>query len=185
MKKIEYYEYYIDTEGNVYNNKNHILATSISNSGYKQVTLWKDNKGKSYYIHRLLATYYINNPNNYEQVNHIDGNKLNNALSNLEWCTRQYNTIHAIENKLKTYSNRLNYNEFVELLYKVINGKTFAELTKECPYKVPFLSVKLRKIAVELGIEDKLDASISLQKKLRISNRDELGRIKGRATTIP
>lgn len=56
---------------------------------------------KIYKIHRLLAEYFIPNPNNKPCVNHIDGNKLNNSLSNLEWVTISENTIHAYANKLE------------------------------------------------------------------------------------
>lgn len=51
-------------------------------------------------VHRLVAMKYIPNPNNYEQVNHKDGNKLNNKVENLEWCSQSYNMIDAYKNKL-------------------------------------------------------------------------------------
>lgn len=55
-------------------------------------------RGKSHRVNRVVATCYIPNPNNLPVVNHIDGNKLNNHYSNLEWCTQQYNTQHAYDN---------------------------------------------------------------------------------------
>lgn len=62
---------------------------------YKSVALSK--KGKTYYfrVHRLVATIFIPNPNNLPQVNHKDGNKMNNNLDNLEWCTCSYNIKHG------------------------------------------------------------------------------------------
>lgn len=58
---------------------------------YQIVTLSKDNKGKSYLVHRLVALAWIPNPNNYPQVNHIDEHKDHNWADNLEWCDAKYN----------------------------------------------------------------------------------------------
>lgn len=63
--------------------------------GYYRIALYKKNKIKKEQIHRLVATHFILNPENKPQVNHIDGNKLNNHVSNLEWVTQSENQIHA------------------------------------------------------------------------------------------
>lgn len=65
-----------------------ILYERISNSGYKMVRV----DGANRYIHRLVASAFIENPNNLPQVNHKDENKMNNDVSNLEWCTAKYNS---------------------------------------------------------------------------------------------
>jgi hypothetical protein len=57
-------------------------------------------KGKNYSTHRLVAITFLENPNNYPQINHIDGNPLNNVVENLEWCNRSMNIKHAYKNKL-------------------------------------------------------------------------------------
>lgn len=68
---------------------------TIANTGYYVVVLYNNKKHRTYLIHRLVAEHFIENPNNCECVNHIDGNKLNNNISNLEWCTHQENMAHA------------------------------------------------------------------------------------------
>lgn len=66
----------------------------------KYVGLSKDGKSKRFYVHRLVANTFIENPNNLTDVNHKDGNPFNNNVSNLEWVSRKENIQHAFENKL-------------------------------------------------------------------------------------
>lgn len=70
--------------------------------GYKVVNI----KGKIYYIHRLVAEEFIANPNRLPQINHIDGNKLNNNIENLEWCTNSENMLHAYRIGLIKQNNK-------------------------------------------------------------------------------
>ena len=60
------------------------LEPQLTSDGYLKVTLSKDGTSKRFYVHRLVAMQFIDNINNLEQVNHIDGNKLNNNVTNLE-----------------------------------------------------------------------------------------------------
>ena len=71
--------------------------------GYTRVYLRdiNTNKRKDYKLHRLVAEYFIDNSNHYKEVNHIDGDKTNNHVSNLEWCTRSENNSHAFAHGLK------------------------------------------------------------------------------------
>lgn len=64
-------------------------------SGYERIQLRKDGKYHYMAIHRLVAMTYIENPNGYSEVNHIDGDKQNNRVDNLEWCTHSENIRHA------------------------------------------------------------------------------------------
>lgn len=105
-------KYYITKEGKVYisNYRNTGIDKEMKPriiSGYYALGLEtpksdsKNRLQKIHKIHRLLAEYFIPNPDNKPCVNHIDGNKLNNSLSNLEWATISENTKHAYANKLE------------------------------------------------------------------------------------
>ena len=72
-----------------------LLKPNTLAKGYYQVTLYKDNKRKSFQVHRLVAQAFVDNPNNMPQVNHINGNKQDNTFSNLEWCDNSENQKHA------------------------------------------------------------------------------------------
>lgn len=74
----------------------HPLRVRSQPQGYRQVSIYLPNKKqRSRMIHRLIAIAFIPNPENKPTVNHLDGNKENNAIANLEWATYSENTIHA------------------------------------------------------------------------------------------
>lgn len=81
-------------------NKEKILKQNVNSSNYYKITLSKNGERKNYYVHELVAKNFIENKENKKCVNHIDGNKLNNKASNLEWVTYKENTIHAYKNNL-------------------------------------------------------------------------------------
>lgn len=102
MKRIKGYEdYFITEDARIYNNKGEELKGKwIDNVGYYQIVLRKNKKRKYVRIHRLVAETFIPNPDNLPQVNHIDGNKLNNNVDNLEWCTNSENAQHGYDSNL-------------------------------------------------------------------------------------
>ena len=85
-------EYQISNYGRLKSLKNNlIMKPMIATNGYLIACLWKNGKQKKYVIHRLVAKAFLDNPNNYKEVNHIDEDKNNNNVNNLEWCSHKYN----------------------------------------------------------------------------------------------
>lgn len=72
-----------------------ILIPYKTKKGYLRVPLLKNKERKGYLVHRLVAKEFIKNPLNYDQVNHLDGNKANNNIYNLEWCNNSQNSLHS------------------------------------------------------------------------------------------
>ena len=77
-----------------------IMPQTIQRKGYYAVTFWMNNKAYCRKVHRLVIEAFTPNPDNLPCINHIDGNKLNNHVSNLEWCTYQANMQHAVRTGL-------------------------------------------------------------------------------------
>jgi hypothetical protein len=88
--------YKISSTGEVYSIKaKRLLKPRLNNRGYLCVELWVNYQRKAAKVHRLVAETFVENPNNFKEVNHKDGNKLNNSANNLEWCSRSQNVKHA------------------------------------------------------------------------------------------
>lgn len=173
----DFEEYLISDSGQVFSTKTEKYLSIHNNVKiqYPQVHLWKDGKEYTFYVHRLVAIAFIDNPLNLPEVNHIDGNRTNNKVSNLEWVTSSENSYHASKTGLRVYTNRLTKEEFIKCLHSVIAGESYQSLSERVPYKVPFLSTKLRKIAKELGLEIELNNSLKEQRANR--NRKVLAKI--------
>lgn len=102
----------------------------VEATGYRAVSLWKDGKSTRATVHTLLAKVYLPNPTNLPEVNHIDGNKLNNSLSNLEWVSGADNIRHAFTNGLTKNAAAIDYAKIPELLNEVIAGGTLRDLAQ-------------------------------------------------------
>lgn len=107
MKQFRNSQYYVNQDGVIYNSKTKryvkpiIKAFSKNNTKRAFVGLYIDGKQTNLFVHRIIAELYLSNPENLPQVNHIDGNPLNNSISNLEWCSQRDNNIHAIKTGLR------------------------------------------------------------------------------------
>lgn len=94
--------YYISSHGRVYSTKRNIFRKpTLNHRGYLQVTLYKKGKPRLALVHRLVAQAFIHQPSKEQNtVNHIDGDKANNHIDNLEWVTLQENIDHAFKSGL-------------------------------------------------------------------------------------
>jgi len=90
----------VTIDGKSYFRKGKLLMPKKHKDGYQFVTLTKEKSKKNFYVHRLVAEAFIPNPENKPQVNHINGNKTDNTINNLEWVTNAENSRHAYNNGL-------------------------------------------------------------------------------------
>ena len=129
--------YLVSSEGEVKNRMTgKILKPYLNSNGYCQVGIYINGKFKNSLLHRLVASAFIPNIENKLEVNHIDGNKLNNRVENLEWCNRSENQLHA-------FANGLNH---ANVKYGSTNGNSIYEestihlvcklLTRKVPNKI-------------------------------------------------
>lgn len=95
-------EYKATIDGNIIGKRGQIMKGRVDRCGYKEVNLYYNSKSKAMLVHRLiLSTFKPVQEMDKLDVNHKDGNKLNNSLGNLEWCTRSENIKHSYKNKLQ------------------------------------------------------------------------------------
>jgi len=103
----DYPNYSVSSLGNVRNDKTgFILKPSVGSFGYLRVCLYGYLKKKDLRIHRLVGLAFIENPNNYRELDHINGDKKNNSVSNLRWCSRQVNVANASKYTKGEYSSK-------------------------------------------------------------------------------
>lgn len=96
MKQIDKAKnYYITEDGEVFSKTGHKKSIRANRDGYMYAEFYENNKSTAYTIHRIVALAFIPNPENKPCVNHIDGDKSNNRVSNLEWVTYSENNYHA------------------------------------------------------------------------------------------
>lgn len=112
MRELEGFSRYLIFEnGSIFDKKmDRVLSTHRDKDGYIRASLKSDaGKWKTMMVHRFVALTYLSNPDNKPCVNHIDGNKENNRVYNLEWVTVKENNVHAYATGLKKASKGMNH----------------------------------------------------------------------------
>lgn len=85
--------------------KEHIIHSTDNGNGYQIVGLRGNGKRKNFYVHRLVAEHFIEKPDGKEYINHMDYNRANNNVANLEWCTQKENMVYSIDRLKKPKPN--------------------------------------------------------------------------------
>tara|TARA_R110000787_G_scaffold5686_3_gene20509 strand:- start:14 stop:520 length:507 start_codon:yes stop_codon:yes gene_type:complete len=130
-----------------------ILKGRTTKYGYKEVGLCNKGDVKSILVHRLVATAFIEKSGDNIIVNHLDGNKQNNNVNNLEWCTYKENSAHAYKMQLKSHKvgtksphNKLSENTVIKVKEMIRDGFRNCEIIKELNLKYWYVSdIKLKK----------------------------------------
>lgn len=129
--------------------KERILKGSINSDGYKNVKLYKNGIKKTFKIHQLVVESFIQKNNKDECINHIDGDKTNNYINNLERCTIQENVIHAFENNLNPTKLNISMTEFVNLVHQ---GKKANEMAEILGCSVNTIRYRAKKHNIKLNL---------------------------------
>jgi len=134
---------------NLANNK--LKKHTLNSNGYYKVGLADGCGGHTQYsIHRLVAMHFIPNPHNHPQVNHIDGDKSNNDITNLEWCTREKNIQHSLRTGLrKGYMSAMDKELYLQ---DILGGKSIKVLAEEINRQPNSLSKMLRETAKRVNL---------------------------------
>lgn len=127
------------------------ITQGTTNGGYRRICLTKNKVEKNKHIHKLVAEAFIPNPNNYSYVNHIDGNKQNNYIDNLEWCTLYQNNTHAYKTGLRKST------DITPILQYDLEGnfireyKSINEASKETNLDIRHISRNINGIGKQIG----------------------------------
>lgn len=130
--------YKISNTGKIKNKYGFILANRMKSTKYYGLILYKNNKIKNVYVHRLIAIHFIPNPENKKCVNHINGIKSDYRIENLEWCTYKENSEHAKKNNLlkpatefQLPQTKISNKQVFEIRKRLSNGEMGRSLSKE------------------------------------------------------
>ena len=156
-------KYVIHSNGQIWNLEKHDWqTTSMNPNGYFKVVLCLNGKHQ-FLVHQLVALHFLPNPYGYKQVNHKDGNKANNAVSNLEWVSASGNIQHSL--KLGLRSGFMASSEKHDLLLRVLAGELIRDIAKEIGRREESLSGMLRRYAHENGLGENWSAEMPQRRK--------------------
>ena len=130
--------------GNEFTRKERFLKLSPQSKGYLTVVLQKNATRKMVLVHRIVAEYFVSNPLNKSQINHINGDKTDNKVENLEWVSHRENLDHAIKNNLtlkgeENRNSKLKDVDIIKIHSLLQKGTTTKELSES--YNVSYSTI--------------------------------------------
>lgn len=166
--------YAVNEEGVVVNtNSGKVLKPSLNENGYVYVSFWKNKKGHTRTVHRLVASAYIPNPLDKPFVNHLDANRSNPHKDNLEWCTQSENIKHAYN--IGNLSQKQNFTpeDLTWLLSEFLNNRTMTVLASDMKVGLSRMTINLRNHAYKTGLTTAFEAMLLEQKRVRNTQANE------------
>jgi hypothetical protein len=173
--------------GKTWNEKERILKQTIDKRGYCRVMLCKEGKQKKYLVHRLVATTFLDNPQNLPQVNHKNEQKTDNRIENLEWCTQEYNNNYGT--RLEKFSNAMKgkkrTKEVKDKMSIALKGRVFSQEHRNNICKA--LSIVKQKPIVQIHqsglIVGVYDSARQVERELNINHSNIASCLKGKTKT--
>ncbi len=167
----DFSNYSISTKGIVTNIKTQTIKKPwLGKVGYYYIDLYSNNQSTKVALHRLLAQTFIPNPDNKKTVNHIDGNKLNNTLANLEWATHSENNQHAYDTKLKVPIRLITDIEYTNILNSFFSGNSLTDIVKTYNFSLPTFSTYIEEYVNRNNLLDEFNKEKVRQFNLRAIN---------------
>lgn len=165
-KPIAHFErkYSIHPDGRVWNHGKEAWQSQTMNpNGYMKVQLQMNGECSQLLVHRLVALHFLPNPYGHEQVNHIDGDKTNNAVGNLEWVSREQNIQHSLKAGLRR--GFMSPEERRPLLDRVLAGEMIGPIADEIGRGREVLTKMLRDQAIKDGRQDDWSAAMKQRRR--------------------
>lgn len=110
---------YTFRNGRILNYNDKLLKPNKNNKGYLRVWLYSNYHRKQIFVHTAVAITYLENPKGYNQINHKDGNKLNNTIENIEWCDAKYNMEHrfnVLKQSIPIKNGKITKDQYIEIM---------------------------------------------------------------------
>lgn len=179
------HHHYIDENGNVLNSMTNKILTQWINikTGYPSVSINEFGKATNRTVHSLLAETFIPNPEHKRTVNHIDGNKCNNSLDNLEWNTDKENIQHAYDNNLNHQPSKLTEKQIKTIYKRFMNHENFTIIRKDYDISAGQLSYWINKYVKANNLHDEYNNELRYQKELRQCKKHRPQRLSERSTS--